>query len=96
MVIDKAGPPRLRPTPPKRTPPVKDRHPPSTYLPGKKPFDLIEYASNKEVEYGKQARIFNNKGYSELALVFAGRCMALQEMLEAGGYPENVTKYGAL
>lgn len=56
-------------------------------------FDWVEYAGAKEEEYGKEARKFHEQGYRELAMTYAGRCMALQEMLEAGGYPECVSRY---
>lgn len=60
-----------------------------------KPWNWVEYTSEKENEYGKLARKYHNEDYRELALVYAGRCMALQELLEVGGYPECVSKYAA-
>ena len=75
---------------------MKDRHPPPTYLPGKKPFDWADYATKKANEYKKEARSFHRKGYLEVALIFAGRRMALQDMLKEGGYPENVDKDSTL
>lgn len=58
-------------------------------------FDWVEYCSNKEEEYGKLARKYHNEDYRELSLIYAGRCMALQELLETAGYPECVSRYDA-
>lgn len=53
-------------------------------------FDWVAYASEKEKEYAKDAKDWHNRGYKEMALVYAGRCMALQQMLEDGGFPECI------
>ena len=62
----------------------------------KKSWDWVEYASEQESIAKKEARSYDRQGYKEMALVYAGRCMALQEMLEAGGYPECVTNKSML
>ena len=59
-------------------------------------FNWVLYAIKKSNEYKKEARSFHRKGYLEVALIFAGRRMALQDMLKEGGYPENVDKDSTL
>ena len=76
--------------------PMQSRHEAPRYLSDERPFDWVDYATKKTKEYKREARSFHRKGYLEVALIFAGRRMALQDMLKEGGYPENVDKDSTL
>ena len=95
-MINKEEPPRDRPPAPPRPRIMKEGERNMGDVKSNGFEDWVEYASKREKEYRRDAVSFNTQGYKEMALVYAGRCMALQEMLENGGYPECVGKKGVL